>query len=96
VLCICVVVAGRKCPLDVFTCDNIRCVSMSKHCDGENDCGDFSDERTCLCDADQFQCDDGMCIAAVYRCDQDSDCADYSDEIGCSKYWAHGSPKQGR
>ena len=32
------------CPEYQFTCKNKRCVANSKKCDGNNDCGDFSDE----------------------------------------------------
>ena len=33
------------CTSDQFTCDNGLCLEASRECDGENDCGDNSDER---------------------------------------------------
>ena len=36
-----------NCYFDQFTCDNGRCVSESWKCDGDNDCGDNSDEEYC-------------------------------------------------
>ena len=36
-----------KCDYDEFTCNNGNCVPKSYMCDGDNDCGDRSDERGC-------------------------------------------------
>ena len=33
-----------NCPKTHFTCDNMKCVRGSVLCDGEDDCGDGSDE----------------------------------------------------
>lgn len=33
--------------LGSFFCQNGKCVSHSAHCDGVNDCGDYSDEFNC-------------------------------------------------
>ena len=35
------------CNLDEFECDNRMCIPASYKCDGDNDCGDGSDERDC-------------------------------------------------
>ena len=35
------------CYSDEFTCDNGECVPDSYVCDGDNDCGDYSDEDGC-------------------------------------------------
>ena len=32
------------CPENQFTCRDKRCIADWKKCDGNNDCGDFSDE----------------------------------------------------
>lgn len=34
----------RHCPLDAFQCNNMLCKPLSWRCDGEDDCGDNSDE----------------------------------------------------
>lgn len=36
--------AGRHCPLDEFQCNNTLCKPLAWKCDGEDDCGDNSDE----------------------------------------------------
>lgn len=37
--------AGRHCPLDEFQCNNTLCKPLAWKCDGEDDCGDNSDEN---------------------------------------------------
>lgn len=41
--------ASRTCPSSEFTCDNGGCVSRSWLCDGDDDCGDNSDETGQQC-----------------------------------------------
>lgn len=40
---------GQYCPAQTFTCNNTVCVHEMWVCDGDNDCGDGSDEATKLC-----------------------------------------------
>ena len=39
----------RHCPAQTFACDNTACIHKMWACDGDDDCGDGSDEATKLC-----------------------------------------------
>lgn len=68
-------------------------ILISIRCDGEDDCGDNSDEEGCKptmdgpCKYNEFQCANGQCILKSFQCDSQKDCQDNSDEIGCSKFF---------
>ena len=35
------------CSGSAFLCSNMKCVMAGNRCDGDNDCGDMSDEMSC-------------------------------------------------
>ncbi|XP_049880461.1 very low-density lipoprotein receptor isoform X5 [Pectinophora gossypiella] len=78
---------GDVCSVKQFQCANGKCIPLSWVCEGENDCGDNSDEnieeckkesRTCT--ASEFRCKTGRCVPMSWRCDNEKDCSDGSDE----------------
>jgi len=47
-VCVRVCIAPRPtCSPSEFTCNNTRCIPAGWICDGDNDCGDMSDEADC-------------------------------------------------
>ncbi|XP_072017957.1 uncharacterized protein [Amphiura filiformis] len=79
---------GRDPPCDGFLCPDGYCIPGSWVCDGDYDCGDYSDEQSNLCPGryvpcNGFRCSDGFCIRGSWECDGDNDCGDYSDEQNC-------------
>ena len=72
---------------DTFYCDNGNDIPMDYVNDGDNDCGDNSDENVDMGDDgddsgtdDRFLCDNGMDIPMDYVNDGVNDCGDNSDE----------------
>ena len=70
-----------------FACsDGNKCVDKTWLCDGDNDCGDWSDEEMYWCynctGPSLFTCSHGnKCVPQSYLCDGMPDCfPDYSDE----------------
>ncbi|KAJ8960391.1 hypothetical protein NQ314_006081 [Rhamnusium bicolor] len=79
---------GNTCSSDHYGCGNGLCIPKGWRCDGEDDCGDNSDEIRCgaqTCPPSFFICGDGKCLPHYWKCDYDTDCADGSDEKNCPK-----------
>jgi len=87
------VYAVSVCSGKEFQCRNTRCVNEEWKCDGDDDCGDNSDEKGCPdlfrnvtsrvrpCDTSKyFQCKNLQCLPYSYTCDNVDDCDDNSDE----------------
>ncbi|XP_068538059.1 complement factor I [Anas acuta] len=73
--------AVRECSADEFTCANAKCISLSKTCDGINDCGDLSDELCCKeCRNSSFHCRSNICIPSKNVCNKEVDCLTGEDE----------------
>ncbi|KAH3868410.1 hypothetical protein DPMN_031557, partial [Dreissena polymorpha] len=84
--------ASSSCGANNFTCANGRCVSLTWKCDGQNDCGDFSDEINCpkaTCADGYFSCSSRQCLPMRWKCDHDNDCGDFSDELNCPRGSCH-------
>jgi hypothetical protein len=67
-------------------CRNGRCINNTLKCDGQNDCGDNTDEYYCeyeISSAGGWKCADGREISLNWRCDKQADCDDKSDEENC-------------
>lgn len=70
-----------------FSCRNTKCIRKTYICDGEDDCGDASDEslpqcKTAVptCAKNQYRCKNGQCIPNAKVCNKQIDCDDGSDE----------------
>ncbi|XP_075216860.1 low-density lipoprotein receptor-like isoform X2 [Lycorma delicatula] len=76
----------QECSLRQFKCENEKCVQLTWMCDGDDDCGDNTDEtaKECTenrsCTETEFRCNNGRCIPSHWQCDNEKDCVDGSDE----------------
>ncbi|XP_077997711.1 prolow-density lipoprotein receptor-related protein 1-like [Glandiceps talaboti] len=77
-----------SCDANELACHNGRCIIAAWKCDGDDDCGDGSDETAELCSnttcgTDQYKCTSNKCIPQRWVCDNDEDCSDGGDESNC-------------
>ncbi|XP_013909891.1 PREDICTED: complement factor I-like [Thamnophis sirtalis] len=76
----------RVCNAREFRCVNGKCISLTKTCNGLNDCGDSSDELCCkACKKKAFHCNSDVCIPSSYVCNNELDCLTGEDEHNSSK-----------
>ncbi|KAJ8312940.1 hypothetical protein KUTeg_010313, partial [Tegillarca granosa] len=72
------------CVFGQIACNDGHCLPEEWTCDGEKDCQDGEDEKSCgICSEDKLRCGNGDCIANVLQCNGINDCPDGLDEIDC-------------
>lgn len=74
--------ADSICESGEFSCDSGCCISVLFLCDGEDNCGDGSDETLCQnCTSGIFPCGEStLCLERHQLCDGAADCEDGRDE----------------
>uniref|UniRef100_A0A665VBI2 CUB domain-containing protein n=1 Tax=Echeneis naucrates TaxID=173247 RepID=A0A665VBI2_ECHNA len=85
-----------SCQSDEFLCGNGKCLPRSWKCNGQDECGDATDEHSCapppteaqpgLCPFGSLPCTEVQstrCLPAALRCNGARDCPDGTDELRC-------------
>nr|XP_058943268.1 low-density lipoprotein receptor-related protein 2-like [Pocillopora verrucosa] len=81
------IASNGSCLASQFLCKTTEeCIDYALLCDGNDDCGDNSDEDICgnKCGDSEFQCVDKSCVQISSVCDGKVDCIDKSDEKLCN------------
>ncbi|XP_071114337.1 low-density lipoprotein receptor-related protein 4-like [Haliotis cracherodii] len=88
VTCVTTYVKGA-CSSSQWSCNNNRCIATALKCDGNDDCGDNSDEHEGCVDLGN-PCGSGKicrsilkCVGQHQLCNGKDDCGDNSDEENC-------------
>lgn len=86
---------AKACPSGEFMCANRKCLAAIYVCNGDDDCGDGSDELKCgsplTCGPNHLRCNTSECVPLMWSCDGDPDCSDGSDE-GPDRCGGDGAP----
>ncbi|XP_069834608.1 complement factor I [Dendropsophus ebraccatus] len=77
---------SEECTEKQFTCVNGKCIDSNNICNGQNDCGDLSDELCCTECKRGFHCRSDTCIPNEYRCNGVMDCISGEDEFNCTEH----------
>ncbi|XP_029457218.1 low-density lipoprotein receptor-related protein 2-like isoform X2 [Rhinatrema bivittatum] len=71
----------KSCLEHQWQCKNRVCIMEAWKCNNINNCGDSSDEETCVpCVEGMHRCGDGTCIMEMLMCDRKANCLDGTDE----------------
>ena len=75
----------NECLVNQFKCADNHCIPFEWACDGNDDCGNNSDEEWAYCHEDihcpnKFKCANDHCVPLGWTCDGENDCGDGSDE----------------
>lgn len=71
-----------------MSCSSGHCLPLALLCDGQDDCGDGTDEQGCPCPHNSLTCTDGRCLPPALLCDGHPDCPDAADEEACLGEWS--------